>query len=138
MTRHSGDPILDAGRRQNKIRLDGIDAPELGQAFGRASKRHLSELAFQRQVTAECQKTDRYGREVCSVVVGGDDVGRAQLERGMAWVFTRYERELPSDRRAGYRSAEQAAQKGASGLWSDQAPVAPWEWRKSKGGAKEN
>jgi endonuclease YncB( thermonuclease family) len=42
---HDGDTItlLDAENRQHKIRLDGIDATELGQPFGRASKQHLAE-----------------------------------------------------------------------------------------------
>ena len=41
---HDGDTItlLDVDNRQHKIRLDGIDAPELGQPFGRASKQHLA------------------------------------------------------------------------------------------------
>jgi endonuclease YncB( thermonuclease family) len=57
---HDGDSItlLDAENRQHKIRLDGIDAPELGQPFGRAAKRHLAN----RMAVAECSKTDRYRR----------------------------------------------------------------------------
>jgi endonuclease YncB( thermonuclease family) len=66
--------ILDADKQRHVIRLDGIDAPEKGQAFGQASKRHLSALAFDREAEAECHKVDRYGRRVCSVVVAGVDV----------------------------------------------------------------
>ena len=56
-----GDTItlLDADKRQHKIRLDGIDAPELGQPFGRASKQHLAELLANREAVAECSKIDR-------------------------------------------------------------------------------
>ena len=39
---------------KHKIRLDGIDAPELGQPFGRASKQHLAELLANREAVAEC------------------------------------------------------------------------------------
>jgi len=76
---HDGDSItlLDADNRQHKIRLDGIDAPELAQPFGRASKLHLAELVASREAVAECSKTDRYRRNVCRVPVGGADVGRA-------------------------------------------------------------
>lgn len=71
-----GDTItlLDAQHHQHKIGLDGIGAPESRQPFGGASKRHLSELAVNREAVAECHKTDRYGREVCRVLVGGTDV----------------------------------------------------------------
>jgi endonuclease YncB( thermonuclease family) len=34
--------LLDASNRQHTIRFDGIDAPELGQLFGRASLRPLA------------------------------------------------------------------------------------------------
>ena len=69
---HDGDSItlLDADNRQHKIRLDVIDAPELGQSFGRASKQHLAELRASRQAMAECGKIDRYRRKVCRVMVG--------------------------------------------------------------------
>ena len=67
-----GDTItlLDVDNRQHKIRLDGIDAPESGQPFGRASKKHLAELLADREAVVECSKTDRYRREVCRVLVG--------------------------------------------------------------------
>ncbi len=55
-----GDTItmLDVERRQHRIRLDGIDAPppESGQPFGRASKQHLYDLAFNREAVAERRK----------------------------------------------------------------------------------
>lgn len=131
---HDGDSItlLDQGRVVHKIRLDGIDAPELGQAFGRAAKKSLSDLAYRREATAQCQKRDRYGREVCRVLVGDDDVGLIQLERGMAWFFRRYERELAPERRAAHQSAEDAARGGGAGLWADPEPQPPWNWRKAR------
>jgi len=40
---HDGDTLtaLTDDKRQLKVRLHGIDAPELGQPFGQASKRAL-------------------------------------------------------------------------------------------------
>lgn len=101
--------LLDAERRQHKIRLDGIDAPEGGQPFGAASKRHLSDLAFDRQAVAECSKTDRYGRHVCKLLIDGTDAGLAQVRAGLAWYFRRYAKELQPDRRKQYDEAELAA-----------------------------
>ena len=88
---HDGDTVtlLDAANRQHKIRLDGIDAPELGQPFGRASKQNLAELLANREAVAECSKIDQYQREVCRVLVGGVDGGLEQIRAGKAWFFRR-------------------------------------------------
>lgn len=128
---HDGDTVtlLDADHRQHKIRLDGIDAPELGQPFGRASKQHLAELAAHQQARAECHKTDHYGREVCRVLVGGNDAGQEQIRAGMAWFFRRYAHELPPYRRQQYADTEAQARAGGRGLWADDEPVPPWTWR---------
>ncbi len=122
--------ILDAEQRQHIVRLDGIDAPEKGQPFGQASKRRISDLAFGRIATADCGKVDRYRRNVCSVVVDGNDPGAELLRSGLAWVFTRYVHELPAQRRADYRQAELQAQQGGVGLWGDADLMPPWEWRR--------
>ena len=121
--------LLDAEHRQHKIRLDGIDAPELGQPFGRASKQHLAELLANREAVAECSKTDRYRREVCRVMVGGADAGLEQVRAGLAWFFRRYAKELPPDRRQQYADMEAQAQAERRGLWADTEQVAPWDWR---------
>jgi endonuclease YncB( thermonuclease family) len=57
---HDGDTItaLTDDKRQLKVRLHGIDAPELGQPFGQASKRALSDLVFGKQVTLHTTGTD--------------------------------------------------------------------------------
>jgi len=56
--------LLDDGKQQHRIRLEGIDGPESGQAFGNRAKQSLSDLAFDRRAEAVCPKTDRYGRQV--------------------------------------------------------------------------
>lgn len=123
--------ILDEDRRQHKIRLSGIDAPELGQPFGRSSRRVLVDLAVGRQAAATCHKRDRYEREVCTVSVDGVDVGQQIVGEGMAWVFTRYASELPRQQRLAYQAGQEAARAGRTGLWADAEPVAPWDWRKA-------
>ena len=124
--------ILDSQRRQHKIRLQGIDAPESKQAFGQASKRHLSNLAFNRQVVAECGKTDRYKRQVCRVMVEGIDANLEQVKAGMAWWYRKYANEQPERHRQEYKAAEDAARGARFGLWADAEPLPPWEWRKAK------
>ena len=121
--------LLDADQRQHIIRLDGIDAPEKAQPFGQASKRNLSALAFDREATAACNKVDRYKRNVCRVTVDEADLCLEQLRAGLAWVFTKYARELAVQRRTDYIGAEQSARTEQRGLWRDAEPVPPWEWR---------
>ena len=128
---HDGDTItvLDANRTQHKIRLAGIDAPEIKQAFGSRSKQNLSNLVYNRQVTVNWQKYDRYERTVGVVLVDGRDVNLEQVRAGMAWWYRQYARnQSPADRRL-YEAAENDARTAKRGLWVDANPVPPWEWR---------
>jgi endonuclease YncB( thermonuclease family) len=121
--------ILDSSNTKHRIRIDGIDAPETGQAFGQRSKDSLSELAYWRRGKARCSKRDRYGRQVCKVTVSGVDVGLEQIRRGMAWHFKRYAYQQTLSDGAAYSTAESTAKSSGSGLWRDRAPMPPWEWR---------
>ena len=84
---HDGDTItlLDADRRQHKIRLSGIDAPELKQAFGRASRQHLADQVAGRTVVIEWSKRDKYNRIVGKILLDGRDINISQIEAGLAW-----------------------------------------------------
>lgn len=77
--------VLDADNTQFKIRLMGIDAPEKKQAFGSKSKESLSSLVFNKQVTIEYSKHDRYGRTIGKIIVDGVDANLEQVKVGMAW-----------------------------------------------------
>jgi endonuclease YncB( thermonuclease family) len=119
--------VLDRANVQHKMRLSGISAPEKGQAFGNASKESLSRLVFDRQVTAECHKRDRYGREVCKLLLGLTDVNLEQLRAGMAWWYREYAKEQTPQEREKYAREEQGAKASRAGLWKDAKPVPPWE-----------
>ena len=90
--------LLDTGHQQHKMRIGGIDAPVKAQPYGMHSKRNLSDLAYRKQAKADCYKTDRYGREVCTFFVDGKDVGLEQIMAGMAWWFRRYASEQATAR----------------------------------------
>lgn len=124
--------LLDSDKRQYKIRLNGIDTPEMGQPFGRAARQHLSDLVANQKVVADCVKTDRYGREVCQIWVDAVDAGLEQLRSGLAWYFERYAHDLKPSSRQTYSSAETQAKSARMGLWSDAQPTAPWDWRVDK------
>ena len=123
---HDGDTItaLADGNRQVKVRLTGIDAPELGQPFGQAAKRHLSGLAFGKTVEIEAGGKDRWRRTLGTVKADGKPVAEAMVSEGLAWHYARYS----DDQRLA--KAERDAREARRGLWQDPQPVPPWEWRK--------
>lgn len=130
--------VLDQDRRQFKIRLGGIDAPEKKQAFGERSKQSLSRLVFNKDVRIEWHKRDKYGRTIgkvwvapvsCSECAKTIDANLAQLTTGMAWWYRQYAREQKVEDQGQYSKAEADAQSRRIGLWADPSPMPPWEWR---------
>lgn len=89
-------------------------------------------MVFDRDVTLDCRKTDKYRREVCVVYVGRQDANLAQVTAGMGWWYRKYQKEQTAKQRVEYEATEITAKAGRIGLWSDADPVAPWEWRKGK------
>lgn len=123
--------VLDAAHIQHRIRLAGIDAPELSQAFGRVAKANLSRLVFQREVEVHVTKTDRYNRLVGKVIVDGRDVCLEQLRAGLAWFYTDYQFELSPADRAAYSAAGREASAARRGLWADPSRIPPWQVRRN-------
>lgn len=117
--------VLDGGAPL-KIRLAGIDSPERAQAYGQVAKDSLSALCFGKDASWQVQDIDRYGRTVARVHCAGVDVNRAQVERGMAWVYTRYNRD------ASLPPMQQQARQARRGLWADAAPTEPWTFRRAR------
>ena len=122
--------VLGPGNAQHKVRLAGIDAPELDQPYGRASKAHLSRRVAGRFVLVDWQKQDRYGRIVGKVILTDQDMGLEQIRAGLAWHYKRYQGEQTPTDRLGYAKAQEEAQDAKRGLWADENSVPPWEWRR--------
>lgn len=121
--------VLDSRNSQHRIRLAGIDAPEKAQPFGMKSKYHLSNLIFGQQVNVNAQGTDKYGRTIGIIFVGGVDANLEQVKAGLAWHYKQYQKtQSPGDRIA-YSQAEQRAREERLGLWSEANPVPPWDFR---------
>ena len=124
--------LLDATNTQHKIRLSGIDSPEKGQPFGQVCKQSLSGLAYDRVVAVQSSKLDRYGRVIGKVLVNGQDVNLEQVRRGCGWHYKKYQNEQILDDRLSYNSAEESARASKVGLWADNEPMPPWDWRKAR------
>jgi len=114
------------------VRLAGIDAPERGQPFGKASKQALSDLVFRRDVVLDGDKIDRYGRLVAKIEVDGRDINLEMIRLGMAWWYRKYADEQTVEDRNLYAVAEEEAQKARRGLWADPDPAPPWDWRRRR------
>jgi endonuclease YncB( thermonuclease family) len=121
--------VLDSSNTQYKIRLSGIDAPERSQPFGLRSKEALNALVVGQQVQVDWDKRDRYGRIVGKVIAQGRDVNLIQVRSGMAWWYRKYADEQSLVDQGLYEEAEAQARKGKVGLWIDQDPMPPWDWR---------
>ena len=133
--------VLTVDNQQHRIRIAGIDAPEKGQPFGERSRQNLSRLALGKDATLQCHKIDRYQRKVCKVMVQPSDcsicahtldVGLAQITVGLAWWYRAYAMEQSPEDRGRYETNELEARARGRGLWKDKAPVAPWDWRKTR------
>lgn len=124
--------VLDSSNANHRIRLQGIDAPEKGQAFGSRSGENLSQLVFSKVVTIEWSKHDRYGRIVGKVIFGSQDICLEQIRAGMAWHYKYYQEEQTAEDRQLYADAEINARAAKSGLWLDPAPIPPWDFRQHR------
>ncbi len=112
-----------------RIRIYGIDAPELAQEFGKESRKYLDQRIFRQTVTIEKFYDDQYGRCVGRIMLDGQDLALELLREGMVWHYVQYS----SDQ--AYAIAERLARQRQKGLWQSGAvgvePVAPWEYRRA-------
>jgi len=110
---------LGSGRSE-RVRLLGIDTPEVGTCYAAQATATARSLALGKTVRLVGDATqavrDRYSRLLAYVVLpGGVDLGRTLVARGAAKVYV-YDR--PFARVSGYRSAESAARTRGLGLWT--------------------
>lgn len=111
------------GKRE-KIRLQGIDAPERTQAYGDESYRLLHMLLFDKKVTVRIEGRDDYDRVLGVVFHKGTDINLEMVKRGAAWHYKHY---APDNKELA--DAEKAARSKRLGLWKSAQPTAPWDFR---------
>lgn len=119
--------LLVDGNKQVRVRLHGIDAPEMtgSQPYCRQSKEKLSSLLEGKTVTVRVNGYDRYERALGIVSTDAcKDVNLEMLRSGMAWHYKHF------DHTPVYIKAAETARKNRVGLWRDKQPVNPYKWRR--------
>jgi micrococcal nuclease len=118
--------VMHTGRAE-RVRLYGIDCPELHQAFGSRAKQFTSGLAFGKNVGVQLRDVDQYGRTVGEVILpDGKSLNRELVRAGLAWWYRQFAR---GDRELERLEAE--ARRDKRGLWADKDPVPPWNFRRA-------
>ena len=110
-----------------RIRLADIDCPEKNQPFGNAAKKYVLDVAAHETVTVEARNKDRYGRTIGEVILlNGDSLNRLLIRDGYAWHYKKYSKDET------LAEIENEARTNKVGLWQDNKPIAPWDWRRGK------
>jgi endonuclease YncB( thermonuclease family) len=119
-----GDTVtLLVDGRERKVRLFGIDCPELHQAYGRKAKQFTSRMVYGKTVSLFEREHDRYGRMLGVIRVNGKFLDEELVAAGYAWHYRKYSGNRVLD------SLENEARRHKRGLWADPGAVAPWEYR---------
>ena len=116
-----------AGGPPVKVRISGVDAPEICQAGGRASRQALSARLLGRRLVVQPQGKDDYGRVVAALSLEGTDIGSWMVGRGHAWSYRHGHDGGP------YAAQQALAQAGSRGLFADPAATEPRDFRRRHG-----
>lgn len=121
-----GDSILvtDSKSVEYEVQLEGIDAPEIKQDFGKESTEGLSKLLKDKTVRITWKSKDNFERLLAQVYDGDKHINMELIKTGMAWHFKRYNKDEE------LAKAETVAREAKKGLWATESPVAPWDYRK--------
>lgn len=108
------------------VMLYGVDAPDKGQPFFRRSRKFLKEKLEGQKVSVRELVTDQ--KIITAVIIHeGVNINEELLKAGYGWVSAEYCRE---DFCGQWLAHEKQARNSKVGLWQDEDPVPPWEWRK--------
>ena len=132
---HDGDTIsvLYKSGKKYRIRLQGIDAPELSQPYGHASKKHLARLLVGKNLTVRDEGRDMYSRKLAFIFVQGNNINLQMVKDGYAWHYKNYYKSREMEK------AQKYAKEKKLGLWKDKAPQEPWIYRrKTRGNESAN
>jgi len=125
----SGDAITIFNlNRPVRVKLLGVDAPELDQAFGDVARKHLSDLIYDKSVTVEYSGISADGSIAGRVLLNSADIGAQMIRDGVAWFDPGAVSRLSTTDCDVYQQSEQAAHNERRGLWQEENPIAPWDF----------
>lgn len=117
-----------------RIRLNGIDCPEKGQAYGQKAMHAASALVFGKEVTVQTYGHDKYQRTIGEVwLPDGTNVNQELVKEGWCWWYRKY---APGN--TVLDGLEKEAREAKKGLWVDPSPIPPWVYRKARQGQSFN
>jgi endonuclease YncB( thermonuclease family) len=117
----------EGGGELHKIRILGMDAPEICQTGGTVAKAALQERVLNHSVTVHMKGLDVYGRDLATIYLSREDVGEWMVRRGYAWSY-RYQRD-PGP----YGQEESHAKLLGRGLFAGMSPEYPHDFRQRHG-----
>lgn len=118
--------IIECEKKERRtVNIEGIDAPELQQPWGKEVRGFVRDLV--RGEDVEIEIIENGGEAVVArVTVNGVDLSEMLVSRGLAWVP-----ENSSD--ADLITMHNKAKELPSGLWTDPNAQPPWEFRAARG-----
>lgn len=116
--------VLDSENNKIRVRLFGIDAPEKKQSFGNKARGFLASLISGKEVQIFIMGEDRFKRNLGVIMSEGKDINKEMVKNGYAWAYSKYSKDYILDQ------ADAHAFK--LGLWSEENPQSPAEFRKQK------
>lgn len=113
-----------------KVKLIGVAPPEKRQAYADIARQHLADLILNKFVVVRYSAM-RDGHLVGQVLLGEMDVCAQMIRDGVAW-YKPDEGDLSPLERQLYQASQEAARSERRGLWQDESPLAPWDFRKAQ------
>jgi len=122
-----GDTLtVQNGSSLYKVRLSDVDAPEMGQVFGKQAQQFTKDRVLGRRVQVNITLIDRHGRRVGEVIVEDGWVLNEELvHAGLAWYYR-----ISPIRNERLQRLEHYAFTKKLGLWVEKEPLPPWEFRR--------
>lgn len=148
--------ILELNNQQHEVRLSNVDSPEtscharkpsyhdekcieFGQPFGKAAKKSLSKMIYGKVVQVKLQTTRQnkiqktFNRPLGTVYFNQIDINFEQVRNGFAWHEASFGKKNQSaEDFLKYSEAHKYAKEHRYGLWKEDNPLPPWQYRKSK------
>ncbi len=117
--------ITDEYEEVTKFILKEVDCPEIGQPKSEEARAFSADLILKKKVTVEVVGKDMWGNKLIILTLkNGNLLHEALINNGLAWASLKASEEISG--------MQQQAQQNKLGIWSDEAPTAPWIYRRQQ------